>query len=248
MEIDKQDEVAACLLRPCKQVHREAGEAFYGENEFRFVDEIDRFNVLWRLPIPAWRWLKELTIPVPFLDGHFEFDRSALDDVTFVPRDRRVITSATVRVDRLANRLVRDILDAVADAPCLRQLNLVIPQGWSPNVFGGLRRTFSWALDTRQLEAYMHVPDVWQDLAALVYHRPSLKISIIRLYDPEDLQHTKDQQERLISKFRHRLGVWDCRVIQPDDHGGNRTRPTECTQTSPSDMLMGFSLLFGEDN
>lgn len=164
LRIHPSDDVAVPFLRTCKLIYREGSEVFYGENEFRFCNAYEEtygvFEVLWRLNKNAFDLLKELTISIPFSHTYIEVYRRGKFGLTYFLHDQKVVTSANSRVDFWANRLIKDLLDAVAGAPLLRKLNLVIPE-WIPHTSARSRFPKAWLGDDYYIAyAYLHGPDV----------------------------------------------------------------------------------------
>lgn len=101
---------------------------------------------------------------------------------------RRIVSSASQRVDFLANRYTRGLLDAIAEAPYLTRLNLIIPPHWlrdteyrpSERLLRTVEKTASGP--EGYFRAYLNAPDVWEDMAVLLQQKPKLEITVIRLY------------------------------------------------------------------
>lgn len=106
----------------------------YGENEFQFWDQRGFLDVLWRLPKEAYWWLKKLTMSVPIVSGYWYFHPKGLNDPRWAPLDRTVANHVTGADNYLGNSMIRDLLDALADAPCFRWLKLVIAPHWVPTI------------------------------------------------------------------------------------------------------------------
>ena len=62
------------LLRTCKAMHDECAQVLYSENDFRFSERfnhLDLLGFLRHIGPDMGRWLKHLTMKVPFIDARF---------------------------------------------------------------------------------------------------------------------------------------------------------------------------------
>jgi len=242
------------ILRVCRQINKEGSEVFFGENRFRFWMPHGFLNVRYRLRRQNFNWLKELTISVPFASNHFGIAPNTAHYARRVLSAQAIVSGASQRVDFLANRITRFFLDAVANSPNLRRLNLAIPPNWSPDtacrpsdrLLSTVTRTGS--LVEGYLKAYLHAPDVWEDLAILFQYKPNLEVTVIRLYWPHNRMLNLEVHERLCRKLSYRLGVWDFREaamrVEEDVH--TWTFPEQKTEHDPNDLSKDLHLLFGE--
>jgi hypothetical protein len=76
-------------------------------------------------------WLKEITMGIPFAEEPACLHFSTMKDRNLVPPEERVISDKAARVVFLPNKLIRYLLDALANARFLRRLHLIIPPYWS---------------------------------------------------------------------------------------------------------------------
>jgi hypothetical protein len=184
---DDWDDVSIVILRTCKQLNREGGQVFCGENHFMFQETWDCIHITQMLPLHNSRWLKELTIAIPFVAGYRTFQIDDIDSGNLFPFEDRHVRSKSDRFDLLPNRLLRDLLDALAVASCLKKLNLIIPHYWD-HVPDHKPSDYPPPLGDRWFPSinsgnstFMNSFDAWEDLEVFLRHRTDLKVTVVRL-------------------------------------------------------------------
>jgi hypothetical protein len=99
------------------------------------------------------------------------------------------------------------LLDAIVNAPDLRRLNLVIDNDFE----------YSQQRKNTDTEYRSKNEDVWDDLAALLRIKKSLKVTVTRLVSCWGILTEDDlNQQRLLRALGRRLGIWDAREVTID--------------------------------
>jgi len=111
----------------------EGGQVFYGENEFKFPHYYDFLDIGRALPPHNLAWVKELTMSIPFPVDDVVLRHCRMVDIKTLPSKNTTLDLRSHRVDLLANREMRYVLDVLANAPCLQTLHFIIPPMWKPN-------------------------------------------------------------------------------------------------------------------
>jgi hypothetical protein len=111
------------------------------------------------------------------------------------------------RVDFRRNSAIKQLLDAIVNAPDLRRLNLVIDNDFE----------YSQQRKNTDTEYRSKNEDVWDDLAALLRIKKSLKVTVTRLVSCWGILTEDDlNQQRLLRALGRRLGIWDAREVTID--------------------------------
>jgi hypothetical protein len=243
-------DVTIGILRTCKQLNREGGQVFYGENHFMFPMTYDWVRVPELLPPHNMHWLKELTMAIPFPEGNRIVYPVSSDPGNLAQLRDRVVSTQSYRVDLLLNRLFRHCLDALAVASSLEKLNFIIPYDWehTPNYadqhYHASPGEYRWAYKID--DTYMNSSDTWEDLEVFVRHRHDLKVTVVWLYLENYEAYNREEQERMMRRMRHRLGVWDFREAEVEFEDRIWVFPAVETEIDPSDLSQESKSLFRE--
>lgn len=69
------------------------------------------------------------------------------------------------------------------------------------------------------ISCYQHIPDIWQDLVALLEYRRDLKVTVVRLFLREGYDFRKEEQNKMLINLRCRLGILDIHEAPVDVNG-----------------------------
>jgi hypothetical protein len=233
--IQKGEKSAVALLRTCQQLKSECREVLYGENHCYFWKDPDYLEILHYLPRSNFNWIKELTMPVPF--AGFEGCNGWEEPRSFERQARHI---HTFRVDFERNRAIKQLLDAIINATELRRLNLTIDTDF--------RYTQNTDMEYRSTNE-----DAWEDLAALLRIKKSLKVTVTRLVSSRSISAADElNQQRFLRALRWRLGIWDVHDVTVDDDPGTDwwiaeihwKIPAEPTEEDPDEYLCQVRALF----
>ncbi|KAH7083989.1 hypothetical protein FB567DRAFT_630443 [Paraphoma chrysanthemicola] len=267
LQTHEKDNPAVALLRTCKTILSEGSQVFYGENDFRFQHE-DFFFIPKRLPEHNFRWLKQLTMKVPFFVGRCSTRLEKFQEFGDMPLSPRQKDRSTARLNYLqkrlfeeeyikysANDLVRKLFLHTANAPNLKQLNLAFRNCMSSNIFDApfevtenLAKTARSWLDNMQ---------VLRDFKDLLTARPLLKIVLIEntSLSMQNIWKSLPYEQcynRIAPRLKH-IGVWDRRVVLLSntelmyDQNSRyicKPIPQEVTAEDPEDFLLAMEPLF----
>jgi hypothetical protein len=250
LRIDERESLAVRVLRTCKRIHGESAQVFYGENCFRFWEDgyFLRIGGCFKIHFV---WLKELTMSIPFFGEHLRLYGHASKHSSTVSPEDRIVHMGSYRVDFEANRLTLFQLDVLANAACLRKLHLVIPPSWRVDEtwrIGNFEMHPVWEDD--DIYPYLHKADVWEDLSKLFRHRPSLEITVTRLYYEGQKYVHQQECERFLRKLRYRLGIWDQRETEVIEYICHDywMMPKTRTEQHPDEWLRDLRFLFGSED
>lgn len=236
------------LLRTCTRIHAEATNVLYGENQFRCISEIMTCSIPDYLPRSSFRHLKELTIPAPFrgyvdhLQNRLHRSSSA-SDYDLQPN---AINPSLCRMDFSPNQAIRQLLNAIANAPQLHQLNLLLDKR---RAYESSYEVSLYASLSGRYHAFINNEDVWEDLAGLLRVKKALRITIVQHHYPVP-QFLSTRAKRFLRAMRSRLGVWDVRDIDEykTDYSWNdyKTIPAAREENNPDEWLRAIRNLFEE--
>lgn len=252
LKLDKRDNVSINLLRTCRQINIEGSQVFYGDNTFELLRESALPNITTLLSPASIDWLKELIIAIPFVHGKLSVHKLALNYVNPIPPEKRVLSAGKCRTDFLLNGLIQVHLDTICSASNLRKLTMVIEPNWHLYITGRVERKQSEPDAADQIRAYLNLPDVWEDLATLIKHKPDLEIVVVRLYEQGKPVPRERSHARLLSKLKLRLGIWDVReaplFVNQKKKRGFWTMPPANPADNPEDLLESVQAMFSEKN
>lgn len=234
------------LLRTCTQFYTEATDVLYGENQFRFISGRMACSSLLCLPRSSFRHLKELTIPAPFRGciRRPPFQRQHSSNVSDYDLQPDFINPSLCRTDLPSNRAIRQLLSAIANAPHLQQLNLLLDKrsAYERNYEVSLYHSVSG-----RYHAFINNEDVWEDLAGLLRAKKALRITIVQHHYPVP-QFLSTKAKRFLRAMRSRLGVWDVRDIDEykTDYSWNdyKAIPAAREEDNPDEWLRAVRTLF----
>ena len=236
------------LLRTCTQIYTETTNVLYGENQFRFISGRMACSSLLCLPRSSFRHLKELTIPTPFHGciGRPPFRRQHSSNVSNYDLQPDSINPDLCRTDFPSNHAIRQLLNAIANAPQLHQLNLLLDKR---RAYESSYEVSLYASLSGRYHAFINNEDVWEDLAGLLRVKKALRITIVQHHYPVP-QFLSTRAKRFLRAMRSRLGVWDVRDIDEykTDYSWNdyKTIPAAREENNPDEWLRAIRNLFEE--
>lgn len=239
------------LLRTCTRIHAEATNVLYGENQFRCISEIMTCSIPDYLPRSSFRHLKELTIPAPFRGyvDHLQNRLHRLSSASDYDLQPNAINPSLCRMDFSPNQAIRQLLNAIANAPHLQQLNLLLDES---RVYERTHRISmdDWTYENYSGYSFINNEDVWEDLTGLLRVKKALQITLIQLkYSiPDRKQLASRKTKRFLRAMRSRLGVWDVREMYWHEMGNlgddHRTIPATREEHNPDEWLRAVRTLF----
>lgn len=222
------------LLRTCTQIYTEATNILYGENQFRFMSGGIACSSLLYLPLSSFRHLRELTIPTPFQGYIYRrpFRRQHWSSVSDYDLQPSSINPSLCRMDFPSNHAIRQLLNAIANAPHLQQLGLLLDK------CRAYERNHKISLHDSILglsHVFINNEDVWEDLADLLRVKKVLRITIVQLAYPVP-PPLSTNAKRFLSAIRSPLGVWDAHEM--DQWNDYETIPAVREEDNPDEWLL----------
>ncbi|KAH7067259.1 hypothetical protein BKA63DRAFT_495113 [Paraphoma chrysanthemicola] len=239
---DRRDKIATRILRTCGRIDAEGSQVLPGDNEFR-IWRSDNFLNLPYISRHDFDRLKELTVSVPFMDYNL-----ILDDIMTIQNAGSITSSQSIfkapNTDYEQTKLLRNLLRCIVEASRLRRLHLVIPPWWEWPIHDKSSNVphDDW-LDRSEFR--LHDPDTWDDLKTLLEHKPSLEVTVTRLYVENQCKRFQWAHNSLLRRLRHNLGIWDHREALMTIGIGDWTMPPR-TEINPEVSQRDMNLLFGD--
>jgi hypothetical protein len=209
----------------------------------------------------VFRWIRELEMIFLMVDDSFNpYDvphHYSPENICLVSTSKHIEFAP----EQMANQVLRHLLGMLSSAPCLRQLNSIIPPTWTRSDFnchwqmpfkGEDEHQENCMRDDcladlgygRPLVTYLFHSGAWKDLEAFFHLELPFHVSITRTYRPAEKWISQRAVERLFKNAR-RCGIWDQREALEDGENGIH-KPAVCLEVDPDEIMRDMRQLFQE--
>lgn len=237
------------FLRTCKQIHEEAAQVFYGQNEFRFSGKngvMIACGFIHKISVPHWKWIQHLTIAMPLCsedESIFAVDGnpSTKKRVNEVCDNAPFPFPKALRWDYSHPEAFRLLFVRIEKMESLKTLSLVLPE------------TFRLAY------SYFRYCPLMEPLDKMITARPYLNVQIIWMVRRDEeligregadgaldsiIRGLPDRQPQILGTLK-KLGVWHHRVAYYNRWGRWALEDWDATE-GPLDMVQAIRHIFAE--